>query len=65
MQEVVYEHPPAQIQVRGMQSVSDYTDRVAQPVTLEPGDYEVVFVVEGRFMGSAEVKVIPATGAAA
>lgn len=65
MQEVVYEHPPFQIRVRGMQSISEYTDRIEQPVTLEEGNYELVFVVEGRFMGSVEIKVIPSAGAAA
>ena len=65
IQDVVYVHPAAQIRVRGMQSISEYADRVDQPLTLEPGDYELVFVVEGRFMGSAEIKVVPAAGAAA
>lgn len=58
--EVVYEHPPKEIKVRGMQSVSEHTDRVDDLLRLEPGSYLLVFVVEGLFMGSVDIEVRPA-----
>lgn len=43
--------------VRGLQSASRYVDRVNQPIELDPGSYKLVFVVEGRFMGAADIEV--------
>ena len=65
MREVVYEHPAGEINVRGMQSVSEHVDLIDRPLTLEPGDYLLVFVVEGRFMGSAEISATASSDAAA
>jgi hypothetical protein len=65
VREVVYEHPPKEINVRGMQSISEHQDQIEQPLTLEPGEYLLVFVVEGRFMGSVEIQAVASDEAAA
>src|SRR5579863_9190132 len=44
--EILYRHPPAYISVRGHQAVRRFTDTVQAPVTLEPGIYDITFVVE-------------------
>lgn len=55
--EVLYRSQAKSIAVRGMQSISTFADEVTEPLELEPGTYKLVFVVEGRFMGSADVEV--------
>lgn len=65
LSEVLHRPPAGLIRVRGMQSVSTVVDRVDDPVLLESGDYKLVFVVEGHFMGSADIRVEPAGDAAA
>ena len=65
MRELVYEHPAAEIHVRGMQSITEHEDRVDHPITLEPGEYLLVFVVEGLFMGSREILAVAIGDAAA
>ncbi len=62
---VVYSHPGQLIFVRGMQSATTLIDEVSIPVRLTPGSYQLVFVVEGRFMGSVDVEVAEAGSAAA
>lgn len=62
--EVLYEHPPKSIDVRGMQSVTEHTDQVDQRISLKPGTYRLVFVVEGLFMGSVDIEVRAASAAA-
>lgn len=63
--EVFFRHPPRSIKVWGMQAVSRFEDSVDDPIELEEGTYQLVFVVEGRYMGSVEIEVIPASEAAA
>lgn len=63
--EAIYTSEPRQIQVRGMQSISEYTDEATTPIEVGPGTYLLVFVVEGLFMGSVEVEVNSAGDAAA
>ncbi|HEU5001331.1 MAG TPA: hypothetical protein VFW71_00940 [Actinomycetota bacterium] len=53
--EILYRHPPAYISVRGHQSVRRFTDTVQVPVTLQPGIYDITFVVERYRMGSFTV----------
>lgn len=57
MATVVYQGPARYIRVQGMQSISTYRDRVDDPIGLDAGTYRLIFVVEGRFMGSATVQV--------
>jgi hypothetical protein len=49
---VHYRHPPSYIQVRGHQAVRRFSDTVELPITLEPGLYDITFVVEKYRMGS-------------
>ena len=55
--EILYRHPPQLIGVTGMQATSEFSDVVDQPLDLEPGTYKLVFIVEGRFMGAADIEV--------
>lgn len=55
----VHQSEPKEIFVRGMQARSEYVDLVTEDIPLEPGDYELVFIVEGRLMGTAPVKAAP------
>ena len=56
---VLYRHPPAYIQVRGHQSVRRFQDTVRTPLVLEPGTYEIAFVVERYLMGSVTIQAAP------
>ena len=56
---VLYRHPAAYIEVRGFQAVRRFTDTVRTPLALEPGEYEIVLVVEGYRMGSFTVEATP------
>ena len=62
--EVLYQSEPRQIFVRGVQSVTNYTDTVTDRIRLEPGNYQLVFLIDGMFMGNVEVHA-EAGGAAA
>lgn len=63
--DVLYRHAPRGIKVWGMQAVSRFEDVVEDPIELEEGTYLLVFVVEGRYMGSVEIEVSPVSEAAA
>lgn len=54
---VLYESEPERRFVRGLQSVSTFTDLVSEPLELAPATYQLVFIVEGRYMGSADFEV--------
>jgi len=56
---VLYRHPAKYIEVRGFQSVRRFSDTVQAPLTLEPGVYDVIFVVEEYRMGSLTIEVGP------
>ena len=63
--DVLYRSDERYVSVRGMQSVTEYIDRVDEAIRLETGSYLLVFVVEGLFMGSTEIEVKAAGHAAA
>lgn len=63
--EALYRGPARVIQVWSMQAMSKFRDRVDEPIALEPGQYQLVFVVEGRFMGSIDFEITPVDSAAA
>src|SRR5207248_6401004 len=46
-------------EVRGFQSVRRFSDTVTSPLKLEPGIYEITFVVEDYRMGSFAVEAGP------
>ncbi|MGH2707505.1 MAG: hypothetical protein ACRDJK_04350, partial [Actinomycetota bacterium] len=55
---VLYRRPSGYIRIRGMQSVSTYSEWIENPIALDPGAHELVFVVEGYLMGSAGIEVL-------
>jgi hypothetical protein len=61
----LYSSAPREIWVRGMQSVTTHTDRVDDSFSLEPGDYQLVFLVHGYLMGEVTITAASATDAAA
>lgn len=61
--QVVVDGPRQVIFVRGMQSVRTFQDVVEAPSGMGAGSYELVFTVDGRFMGS--VPIVVKQGAAA
>jgi hypothetical protein len=56
---VVHQGRPKYISVRGMQSISKEVDRIERPIEMEPGEYDLVFVVEGFRMGSVKIEARP------
>ncbi|MGH2810264.1 MAG: hypothetical protein ACRDIA_05220 [Actinomycetota bacterium] len=60
--EIVYGSESKPIWVKGLQSIRTYTDRVDEPISLEAGTYNLVFVAEGYFMGSREITAAEAGG---
>lgn len=63
--EVLYQSEPRLIFVRGLQSVTNYTDTVNDRIRLDPGDYELVFLIDGMFMGHVPVQAKALQAAAA
>lgn len=55
--EVLYEAPSATRLVWGLQSLTEFTSEVSEPIPLEPGTYLVVFALGGLKGGEAEVEV--------
>ena len=49
--EVLYQTEPRLIFVRGVQSVTSYTDTVETRIRLDPGGYQLVFLIEGMYLG--------------
>src|SRR6266436_6395986 len=56
---ILYRHPAKYIEVRGFQSVRRFSDTVRAPLRLEPGIYDITFVVEDYRMGSFAVEAGP------
>lgn len=54
---ILFESKPERRFVRGLQSITTYANQIDQPIALEPGTYQLVFVVEGRYMGSYAFEV--------
>lgn len=55
--EVLFESEVQRRFVRGLQAVTTYVDRVDSPISMEPGTYQLIFIVEGRYMGSVSFEV--------
>jgi hypothetical protein len=54
--EVLYQTEPRLIFIRGVQSVTSYTDTVEERIRLDPGDYQLVFLIEGMYMGHIDIR---------
>src|SRR5437879_4114249 len=62
---VLYRHPAKYIEVRGFQSVRRFSDTVRAPLKLDPGVYDIIFLVEDYRMGSFTVEAAAPPPAAA
>ncbi|MGH2729659.1 MAG: hypothetical protein ACRDJI_03530 [Actinomycetota bacterium] len=64
--EVLHEGPVKLVLVWGLQSLTEVTDRVAEPVALGPGTYRIVFALGGVKGGEVDVEAyeLPAEAAA-
>ena len=58
--EVVFEGPVREISVWGLQSLTEVTDEVVEPIELQPGRYEIVFSLGGVMGGKLEVEAADA-----
>jgi hypothetical protein len=54
--QVLYQTEPRLIFIRGVQSVTTYTDTVDERIRLEPGDYQLVFLIEGMYVGHIDIR---------
>lgn len=64
--EVLHEGPVKLVLVWGLQSLTEVTDRVTEPVALAPGSYRIVFALGGVKGGEVDVEAyeLPAAAAA-
>jgi hypothetical protein len=53
--EVLHEGPVKLVLVWGLQSLTEVSDKVTEPVTLSPGRYRIVFALGGVRGGEADV----------
>ncbi len=56
--QVFYQSEPRLIFVRGVQSVTSYTDTIDERIRLETGDYQLVFLIEGMYMGHLDIQAV-------
>ena len=63
--EVFYEGPADMRLIWGLQSITDVSTEVHDPIALAPGTYKVVFALGGIKGGEAEVEVFEASTQAA
>ena len=54
--EILYQSEPKLIFIRGVQSVTTYIDTVDTRIRLEPGTYQLVFLLEGFYMGHIDIE---------
>ena len=59
--EVLYESPPVERPIWGLQGLTDVAEDVTEPIPLEPGSYLVVFSLGGHMGGQAEVDAFEAS----
>lgn len=59
--EVLHEGLPVERAIWGLQGLTEVVDEVAEPLTLEPGSYLVVFSLGGHMGGQAEVEAFEAS----
>jgi hypothetical protein len=63
--EVLFEGPPREVRVWGLQSWTDFSDTVSDPIRLRAGDYLVVFALDGVKGGETTVTAADAIESAA
>lgn len=60
--EVLYEGPPVERAIWGLQGLTDVVDEVTEPIALQPGPYAVVFSLGGQMGGQIDVEAAEAAG---
>lgn len=60
--EVLYEGPTVERAIWGLQGLTEVSDDVTEPISLDPGSYLVVFSLGGHMGGQAEVQAVEASG---
>ena len=60
--EVFLEGPEREVQIWGLQGLTEVVDEVRAPVALDPGRYAIVFALGGVKGGEIEVEVTEAPG---
>ena len=63
--EVLYEGPARETLIFGLQSLTELVDEVTEPITLGPGNYSIVYALDGINGGEFEVEAIEAPAEAA
>ena len=58
--EVLYEGPARDTLIIGLQALTELSDEVTEPISLEPGGYLIVFALDGILGGQFEVEAIEA-----
>lgn len=58
--EVLYEGRQRQVQIWGLQSLTEIVDEVLEPIPLAPGSYEIVFALDNVMGGKLEVEATEA-----
>lgn len=56
--EVLYESPARETLIWGLQSLTQVTDWVREPIQLQPGTYRLVFALQGIFGGEFDVEAV-------
>ena len=63
--EVLYESSSGEVRVWGLQSWTEFSDTVTEPIPLAPGSYLIVFALGGRQGGEMTVSAAAAVDPAA
>jgi hypothetical protein len=63
--EVLFESSSEEVKVWGLQSWTEFTDTVSEPIRLAPGSYLIVFALGGLKGGELTVPAVAAVGSAA
>lgn len=63
--EVLYEGPPRETLLWGLQALTELSDEVGEPIPLEPGTYLIVHSLNGLLGGEFEVDAVEVDAEAA
>ena len=58
--EVLYERPAQIVLVKGLQAITEFTDRIEEPLELAAGDYQIVFSLAALKGGELAVSAVEA-----
>lgn len=63
--EVLHEGPVRRVSLVGLQALTEVTDEVSTPISLEPGNYQIFLSLNGLLGGQFDVEAIEAPAEAA